>query len=235
LLKSIHACENRLWTLATWRKADGSDPKLSAFRCRSWRHSGDCREECGACDFARIADAITNHDHWTYCVLTYPARDWPDLDKLFRFGVVSWARLRKRLGRAYGKVPYIQTWEVHKSGYPHANVCISNAKLQAAAARERDFDDPGFLKGHAEASGFGWKCYAEPIRDGAAMAGYLTKLGLELAGAAKKNQVPVNAPPHFRRIRASRGMLAPRFKDHNVTGKIYKIGYDELERQFDKK
>jgi hypothetical protein len=60
------------------------------------------------------------------------------------------------------------------------------------------------------------------------MAGYLTKLGLELSGAARKGQTPVNAPRHFRRIRASRGMLPKRIKNPDITGQLFKIPHEQL-------
>lgn len=43
------------------------------------------------------------------------------------------------------------------------------------------------------------------------MAGYLVKLARELTGSARKDQVPVDAPSHFRRLRASRGLLPAAF------------------------
>lgn len=230
-MRSIEACTNAEWSLATWKKADGEDPRVSPFRCRSWRHEGDCRAECGACDFARISQAMSEHDHWTYIVLTYPANDWPDKTALFRFGVVSWSRLRKRLIREYGDILYIQTWEIHASGYPHVNVCVSSEAIQNAAAGEHDKEYPKFLSSIARECGFGWKCYAEPMKDRERMAGYMTKLALELTGAARKNQIPVNAPRHFRRIRASRGLLPPRFKNDDYTGQLFKVSYDKLSEQ----
>jgi hypothetical protein len=124
---------------------------------------------------------------------------------------------------------------VHQSGYPHVNVTISNRQIHAAAGREKDKNNPSWLSAAAEECGFGWKCHASPMRDGPGMAGYLTKLGLELAGAARKNQVPVNAPRHFRRIRASRGLLPQRFKDPDITGQLFKQRYDLLNDQINGK
>jgi hypothetical protein len=225
-MRSIDACQNGEWTIATWKRDGGEDPKISPFVCRSWRHEGECRAACGACDFTRIVTALEEHEHWTCCVLTYPARQWPDVKQLFRFGVVSWSRLRKRLTREFGPILYVQTWEVHRSGYPHVNVVISNELIQEAAGRESNFDNPTWLKDAAEECGFGWKCHASPMRDRERMAGYITKLGLELTGQAQKNQVPVNAPRHFRRIRASRGLLPKRIKDETITGQLFKLPYD---------
>jgi hypothetical protein len=71
--------------------------------------------------------------------------------------------------------------------------------------------------------GFGFCKWAEPLKDKERMAGYVTKLGLELTGAHHKDQVPVNAPKNFRRIRASRGLLPKRFKDDTITGQLFKL------------
>ena len=147
--------------------------------------------------------------------------------------MIHWAKLRKRLTRQFGPLLYIQTWEAHRSGYPHVNLCVSNASFHAAAGREGRFDNPRFLLKQVKESGFGWKCYAEPIRDAQRMAGYLTKLGLELAGAAQKNQVPVRAPPHFRRIRSSRGLLPKRFKDLERTGSLVRISVQNVKEALD--
>lgn len=230
-MRSIDACEEGSWSIVTWKKDGGEEPAVMPFRCRSWRHEGDCRRECGACDFVRIREGLERFEAWTYCVFTYPHKEWPDVTKLFRFGLVSWARLRKRFIRQFGNIKYIQTWEKHKSGYPHVNVVISNAIFQKTAAKERNYNFPKFLSPMVEECGFGWKCYAEPIKSAERMAGYITKLGLELTGATVKNQVPVNAPRHFRRIRASRGVLPKRYKNDEVTGMIVRVPADIAAQQ----
>lgn len=230
-MKSIDACEHRAWSILTWRRGTGENPQTKTFRCRSWRHEGQCRNECGACDFRRIDDAVKLHDFWTYVVLTYPHRLWPVKEALFRFGLVSWSRLRKTLTRAFGALGYIQTWETHRSGWPHVNVLITNPRVYALANGQTRCDRPDWLKPLAVQAGFGPICYAEAMRDGSKMAGYLTKLALELAGAAHKNQTPVNAPRHFRRIRASRGMLAKRFKDPDITGQLFRVPLKCLQAQ----
>jgi hypothetical protein len=56
------------------------------------------------------------------------------------------------------------------------------------------------------------------MRDQDAMCGYLVKTAKELIGAAGKNQIPINAPRHFRRLRASRGLLPPVHRNPDITG-----------------
>lgn len=221
-MRSVQACQSEAWTLATWGKVDGEDPRIQPFKCRSWRCVGECREICGACDFARISQALSEHADWTYCVLTYPKGDYPDLDRLFRAGKDHWSILRKRLVREYGKILYIQTWEIHKSGYPHVNVTISNPGVYAAASACKKKDRPPWLLRHAVESGFGKQCYGKPIRSKYWMAEYMMKLSLELNGHSQKDQTPVNAPRHFRRLRASRGLLPKRLKNDKLTGRVYK-------------
>ena len=224
-MKSIEACEGGWWTIATWKRGDGSNPALRPFRCRSWRHEGECRAYCGACDFARCADALTRFPNWTYLILTYPHRQWPDVKALFRAGVVHWARLRKRIQREYGDMKYIQTWEIHRSGYPHVNVVVSNENLFKEVARNHRRVREDFLDPACAEVGFGFCKWAETLRDERRMAGYIAKLGLELTGHGVKSQTPVNAPRHFRRIRASRHTLPPRKKSDCITGQLLKMNY----------
>lgn len=228
-MRYIEACEAGEWSIATWKKESGEDPRAIPYTCRSWRHAGGCREWCGACDFARVLQAIDSHPHWTYLILTYPHQEWPDVSKLFRFGVVSWSRLRKRFNYEFGDILYIQTWEVHRSMYPHVNVVVSNRDLHERASRCVWDTKANVVEPMAKACGFGHVKWVEPLIDSQRMAGYITKLGLELTGSHHKNQTPVNAPKHFRRIRASRGLLPKRVKDDTITGQLFKVAMEKLQ------
>src|SRR5262245_30225082 len=126
-LTYVGACQKGAWHLELRLKNAGDDSRVRfPFRCRSWRHEGECREWCGRCDFVRVVEAMNSLNHWTSFVFTYPKREWPLVSQLFRFGYVSWSRMRKRFVKEWGPIKYIQSWEVHKSGYPHVNVVISN-------------------------------------------------------------------------------------------------------------
>jgi len=61
------------------------------------------------------------------------------------------------------------------------------------------------------------------------MAGYLTKLSRELVDANGKGQIPYDAPPHFRRLRASRGVL-PKPHKSNLTGWLVTLPMDNVDR-----
>lgn len=220
----IRACEYGVWHVETWRRDDPSGTRRRyVYKCRSWRHEGECREWCGACDFRRVEQAVLEHDHWTYLVLTYPRKQYPDLRSLFRRGVVHWSRLRKRLTHRFPDLKYIQTWESHRSGWPHCNVVISHPGLYRLAMMRGNAWKREFLEPALEECGFGKISYLKPMRDASKMAGYLTKLAKELTGAGVKGQVPVNAPKNFRRIRASRGLLPKRLKDLEITGCLRKV------------
>lgn len=230
-LKSIQACHAGDWSIVTWRKDGDGEMAARPFVCKSWRHEGDCRKACGECDLARVCQAIRENLHWTYLVITYPHRSWKDPTQLFRWGVVHWSRMRKRLVEKFGKMKYIQTWEVHKSGWPHVNVIISNQNLHFMAVNDRSFLKREVIDPMGIACGFGFTKWLKPVYDEGGIAFYLTKLGLELTGAGHKDQVPINAPPHFRRLRASRGLLPKRVKDENITGKLFKAAIDDVQKE----
>ena len=107
--------------------------------------------------------------------------------------------------------------------YPHVNIALTNVNMLRYSREDKRMKDSwkrSWLEPAAVACGFGPICHLGPIQGTERMAGYLTKLARELTGAAIKNQIPVNAPRHFRRLRASRGMLPPRMKSAEYTGKL---------------
>ena len=237
----VKACRRQRWHLSlesTSGKFAGK--KLVPFRCRSWRHEGECRQWCGACDFRRCEHALRTFKHWSFLVLTYRTRDWPCIRSLFRETVKHWYALRKRLRKEIGDFRYLQTWEITRRGTPHVNVAISSQNLL-----ER-IEDQGvwipdrkrklrmrwlwhdlsrcfkteFLEPAQIASGFGRISTLEPMTDPELLGAYMVKLARELTGSGGKSQVPVNAPPHWRRIRASQKTLPSRVKDPDLTGTL---------------
>jgi hypothetical protein len=80
-----------------------------------------------------------------------------------------------------------------------------------------------WMKPTAMKSGFGFKCELSAVNDHAAMSGYLVKasnISGELSQSNSKDQLPIDAPKGFRRIRASRRFLVPKIKNEEVTGKL---------------
>jgi hypothetical protein len=217
----VVACAEEQWSLHVWERARPRNQAIVPFACRSWRHPGACRLWKGSQDFARISEAVKGNGFWVYMVFTYPQNAWPDKWLLYKAGVVHWARLRKRFARKWGKIAYVQTWERHLKGGAHCNVIVSSRSLAAACAGDgwkrvrRDW-----LEQAAVACGFGFRTWIEPVNDMDAISGYLVKLARELTSADGKDQIPNDAPPHFRRIRASRGLLPPPIKNELWTGRL---------------
>lgn len=167
----------------------------------------------GAQDFVRCREAILDQASWVYVVLTFAQSDWPDKWKLYRAGVGMWSKLRKRFAREFGRVKYIQTWERHAKGGAHVNVLLHAPRLTDRVETDWKKFRRGWLEPAAVACGFGMRTWVEVMRgEGPAMAGYLTKLSRELVGAGSKSQIPYDAPPHFRRLRASQHTLPPVIK-----------------------
>lgn len=127
----------------------------------------------------------------------------------YRAGVILWGKLLKRITRKYGKCRYIQTWERHQRGGAHVNITLESANFQGEVYNNGKEHRHDWLAGQVEECGFGWKHFLVPVYNASGLAGYLTKLCAELTGAGTKNQIPIDAPPHFRRLRASQNTLPP--------------------------
>lgn len=167
----------------------------------------------------RCAEALESRKNWVSVVLTFAQKDWSNPFDQYTKGGELWACLRKRIVREYGATAYLQTWERHKKGGAHVNVCLSNPRIfHQVAADFRPWKN-GWLEPHAVECGFGFRCWVEPVVGKRGMAGYLTKLSRELTGASAKGQTPFDAPPHFRRLRASRGLLPP-IRKGDLTGAL---------------
>jgi hypothetical protein len=165
-------------------------------------------------------------------VLTFDQSRWKNEWAAYRGAIHCWARLRKRLTRAFGPIGYIQTWERNvNSPFPHVNIVVNNAAIARLCAGDggKKFHSR-WLTPNAVRCGFGKVTYAQGMKSADAMAGYVAKLAKELTGAGEKNQVPVNAPRHFRRIRASRGMLPPVHKTGDWTGELVQMPVEAWNR-----
>lgn len=145
----VAACKAKRWQLKLQSKSGKWDgDKRVPFKCRSWRHAGECREWCGQCDFKRCQQAMETFGDWTFLVLTYKRALWPNLRDLFRKTVEHFYAFRKRLrAHLYGPRPrkgedtrpdfkYIQTWEITRKGTPHVNVAISCRELAEIVTSE---------------------------------------------------------------------------------------------------
>jgi hypothetical protein len=83
--------------------------------------------------------------------------------------------------------------------------------------------------------GFGPNVRVETMRSRERISSYFAKLALELTGASEKNQIPLNAPPHFRRIRATQGLLPKRVKDDTITGVMSMFPAEVIHAELTKK
>jgi len=217
----VSACEQFAWHLQIWPRDQPDQATSFPFRCRSWRHAGECRHWKGDQDFARIKEGMAKLTHWCHFVLTYAPRRWPNKKDLFRFAVLHWSKLRKRLVREYGDIKYIQTWEVHRSGYPHVHIAISNVKIYEECENDAIRNFHRLMQQAAVECGFGEIGWLEPLRSTDAMAGYFVKLARELTGEKGNLQIPVQAHAHFRRLRASVRLLPPPIKNPDMTGLLH--------------
>lgn len=238
-LRYVAACEAHAWTLVSWRKDRPGEKSARRYECGSWRHAGECRRWKGSQDFARVKAAVASRKSWTYIVLTFDPKRWHDKYAAYKGAISAWAKLRKRMTRAWGRIEYIQTWEQHSSGWPHVNILVHNEALADACADDgwkkvrKDWLEPNAID-----CGFGMRTWIEPMRQAEAISGYLVKLAnkltAELTDAGVKDQVPVDAPKNFRRLRASQGLLPPAYTaGEEWTGELRqdRLEYVEAELQ----
>lgn len=217
--KWMKACEAKSWHLHLKNKTTGLEQRV-CWKCRSWRHAGDCARQVARKDFARISEAFGREkpESLVYLVLTLDqARDEGSgltAISAYRTLVRRWQTLRQWLDRNFGKVGYVATVEQHRTGWPHLNVVVSCEGF-AKAIRDEDKKHgiaPGWLKGAAVRAGFGYRAWAEAPRDPRELAGYIVKLAHResLTGeVAKLSQLPLASPPGTRRLRSSRAFLPP--------------------------
>jgi len=231
--RSVRACESAPGALLLYRRGEEGRGRLVAapIRCRSWR----CRR-CGwsvARDtYKRVEVAACSRDLWAYTVLTFdPRRGGTPWDAYREAGDLWDHRLRRSIEREHGRVEYVQTWERHARGWPHVNLLVGGEGVRAAlrAARcERRWAPKGahgrgrwatwtawrrWLRPVAERAGFGRVLWCELVGTEhlRGLAAYLAKVCHDLSQASLKrgDQTPIGAPLHFRRVRASRGLLPP--------------------------
>lgn len=231
-MRYVDACQNGDWHLHLWPIGelhdDGTKCERIPYLCRSWRCAGECRTWRASLDWWRIKSGLEKRDDWVYLQLGFrqPEDEFGRWQTYFKAGK-AWDKLRKRLTRLYGPLAYVQTWERHKRGGAHVNLVVGNR--QVAEAVETDWRDwrRNVLKPHLAPSGFGPVCYVRRVDEQSGrFSWYLTKLANELTGQDVKSQVPTDAPPHFRRIRASRGLLPPK-PEPECTGELVKFPIPE--------
>lgn len=233
----MKACAAKSWHLHLKHKTTGKEERI-CWKCRSWRHQGDCARHVARRDFARISEAFGREkpSSLVYLVLTF------DQDKdeshgmtpisAYRSLVRRWQSLKQWLQRQFGRVGYVATVEQHRTGWPHLNVVVSCEDF-AAAIREENRKNgiaPGWLKGAAVRAGFGYRAWAEAPRNTDELAGYLVKLAHReslMGEVAKLSQLPLASPPGTRRLRSSRAFLpASTSSTGEWTGELLKFSLE---------
>lgn len=206
------------------------EPVRRPFLCGSWR-CRRCARWRGASDFVRMREGLLARPWWLYCVLTFDPGQLGCQEAYVQAGRMWDEHLRQSLRRQGGAYGYAQTWERHENGYPHCNLLMSGDTLrewvEGMGVKERWRTSPHsgrvrrcllprgwrqWFRSAAMRAGFGRVVWAELLtpEHPEALAAYFVKLCKELTGApggSKGNQSPINAPPGFRRLRASRGLL----------------------------
>ena len=167
----------------------------------------------------------------------------------YRALATRFASLIQRLRRHHGPIEYALTVEAQRNGTPHLNVVLFSPTLTAIvdanAQAERDGRGPLAREMHSL-----WKRYVgaramhpeiERPRDVAELAAYLVKSadrssrghGL-VAEMAKSNQLPVDAPDHFRRLRFSRGLVRPLAPQSRWAGEVVEEPLERVEARLAK-
>lgn len=192
--------------------------------CRSWRCE-TCSKWNNWATATRIEQSLNRYGgvrKFHYSVLTFKpsskpiATQYSDICRAFQ-------KLRQRLEKYFGqKITYVLTVESHMKKSPHLNVLWSwPASEQWSPAQASRFKN-AWLKPNLVATGFGYICSFERVRNSFAISHYLagaeSAVGKEGKSAeviakefAKKSQLPVHAQAGFRRLRSSRGFLVPKF------------------------
>lgn len=234
--------------LYTWERADPSTVTRKPLLCESWRHEGPCARRNASIAFARIKEALDplppegniflvltkdRNGFYTHKPLTSIAATYADLSK----NTTRFIELVREYCARRGWPPpvlWIGVAEAHRSGWPHFNLIVHSpelaaeletARLEALARGETAREATllwGALLDFALRTGWGPQSTAERARSADALAGYIVKLAGEadatVGEIAKLSQVPINAPKNFRRLRSSKGALAPKRKNPEYTG-----------------
>lgn len=236
--KYIRACQAKAWTVKLWPKNDPSKPEYICYACRSWRCQGDCARANAAQLFARLTASIARvPDFWCFLTLTLDPKRFKSRESMYKRVGGMWAQFRHELKRIYGYDHFFLAFEVSvRAKALHIHAIVRSKKLYAEvqhAPGEMVFKGKpslgagrvwkDWLKPTALACGFGFKCDVSAVRDHGAMSGYLVKssgISGELSQADSKDQLPIDAPKGFRRIRSSKGFLVPKLKNEDVTGEL---------------
>lgn len=170
-------------------------------------------------------------DEWVYIVLTFARESFESVFEAYRGLYHCWDKLRSRFIRKWDRLEYISLAEQHRDGFPHLNVLVCNKALWKACSEEGWREVRKWLELNAVECGFGFRTWVEQVRSDEAIAGYFVKLCSEVVSKPKElDQTPTEAPPHFRRLRTSRGLLPKVYHNKGLTGKLVQKSIEELQQ-----
>lgn len=242
------------WIHTVHKHAPNGTVTRVPYRCNSWRCPVCKHHEAHVmfARIAKAAETLSP-DGWCFFVLTLDRNGtysgekcwenaqaaYRDLSRLRAAFFQNLRRFQKKMGWKVTKNTWVGTTEAHKAktgGWPHANLMIWSPELAEylraeRAEREREqlsgrdlIQCTGELLAVAENAGWGIMSTAEAARDGAAVAGYITKIAGKsdrtTGEITKLTQLPMNMPFRFRRLAAGKGFLPPRAKNPDVTGSL---------------
>lgn len=237
----VEACANGAWSLRLWRKDAVPDShgvvraRSVPYRCRSWRHveggrPSGCANAWTSATYHRLRAAFADvpAGDVVYVVLTIDPKRWPDARAAYRALFRCEQRFRQRVESRYGKFKYANVVESTRRGWPHSNLVIVSPSLGAACGGDGWRRVRREMVSWLEQVGLGYVVWVERARSVETLIGYAAKLagGMLPAEVAKTTQSPLNAPRHFRRVRASRGFLPPSKVESRETGVLVKFPVD---------
>jgi hypothetical protein len=251
--RSVTACGKGEWSRFLVNKRDGLY-QFVRFDCGSWRCQR-CAPRVNARQAFRIERAIRGFDlsQVSFVTLTFDRTRFRNAAEAWRHAHGAWKRFRDALvyelgigvGRAKAKarVLYVQVWEQHASGWPHLHALLISPELGRRVHAAGSYSIPHgktgeprpvwrfvrqVLRGLAVGAGFGPICdlqFVDKTRE--RIAGYLVKVARELTEATGKDQRPLFAPIHFRRLTSTPRLLESLHKESEFTGCIAPFELDE--------
>lgn len=254
----VRACQSKAWTVRLWPKKDPQNAQNVCYACRSWRCPGDCARANAAQLFARLTTSIARiPDYWSFVTLTLNPRRFKTRSAMYQEASRAWTRFRHALKHRFGYDEFLIVFEISvRAKALHIHGIVRSKRLASVLALQPG-ERPQFstcpktgkpkrlptagergiwktwLKPTAIKCGFGFKCDISAVNDQAAMNGYLVKssnISGELSQTNSKDQLPIDAPKGFRRVRASRGFLVPKTKNEEVTGRLIQRPVEFVDR-----
>lgn len=208
--KSVQACISSSWHLCL-RNPETGDEKRVPYECKSFR-CPKCGIKVSRQDYMRISQAMMKKSRWVFMVLTIDRRDFKSHTHAYREICINLVLLRKRMERAFGKLVYLRVVEQHTTApFPHLNFVFNCQGIFDQYPDDESLYEwlKRWLTPNARQCGFGVIHTASYVESQKAVSEYMAKAAIH-SELSKRSQVPLDAPVHFRRIGATRGLLPPR-------------------------